>query len=282
MYLNNCTTAPQPTRGTIEPTMRSLKKNMKLITWNVNGLRAVIKKDFNKFLETQKPDVLCLQEIKMGAEAIKKENLDFTDYEVFYHPADRPGYSGTAILVRKSIKFIKFVKLSDLGIIDNEGRTQILELDKFFLVNTYFPNANHELSRLGFKLDFNNILFSALKKLEKKKPVVICGDFNVAHNEIDLARPKENIGSPGFTYEERDAMTGFLRSGFADVFRELYPESREYTWWSYRSSARPKNIGWRIDYFCVSKKFMPKVVDTTILYKIMGSDHCPVSLDVVD
>jgi len=254
---------------------------MKLITWNVNGLRAVVKKDFYKFLEMKKPDVLCVQEIKMGAAAIEKENLAFPDYEVFYHPADRPGYSGTAMLVKNSVKFVKYVKLEELGIEDHEGRTQILELKDFYLVNTYFPNANHELSRLQFKLDFNNILFSALKKMEMKKPVVICGDFNVAHEEIDLARPKENVGNPGFTHEERVAMTDFLQSGFVDVFRELYPDEKEYTWWSYRAGARPKNIGWRIDYFCVSKSFMKKVIDTTILYKTMGSDHCPVLLETV-
>jgi len=253
---------------------------MKIITWNVNGLRAVMKKDFEKFLAMKKPDALCLQEIKMGAVAIEKENFQFPGYEVFWHPAERPGYSGTAILVRDTIKTIKYLRLGDFGIIDNEGRTQILEFDEFFLVNTYFPNANHELSRLQFKLDFNNSLFAVLKKLEEKKPVVICGDFNVAHEEIDLARPKENVGNPGFTYEEREAMTGFLQSGFADVFRELYPTEKEYTWWSYRAGARPKNIGWRIDYFCVSEKLMPKVIDTTILYKTMGSDHCPVLLEI--
>lgn len=264
---------------------------MKIITWNVNGLRAVVKKDFNKFLDMKKPDILCVQEIKMGAAAIEKENLAFPSYEVFYHPAERPGYSGTAMFVNtdwlKSLPLlsqerggVRYVPLEELGIEDHEGRTQILELKDFYLVNTYFPNANHELSRLQFKLDFNNILFSALKKLEMEKPVVICGDFNVAHEEIDLARPKENVGNPGFTYEEREAMTGFLESGFVDVFRELYPTEKEYTWWSYRAGARPKNIGWRIDYFCVSKKLMKKVIDTTILYKTMGSDHCPVLLEI--
>lgn len=260
--------------------LSNLAINMKLITWNVNGLRAVVKKDFYKFLESEKPDVLCLQEIKMGWAAIEKEALVFPDYEVFWHPADRPGYSGTALLVNNSVTFVKYVDLKELGIEDFEGRTQILEMDDFFLVNTYFPNANHELSRLDFKIKFNDVLFSALKELEKTKPVVICGDFNVAHQEIDLARPKENIGSPGFTYEERDSMTRFLRSGFADVFRELYPDKIEYTWWSYRSGARPKNIGWRIDYFCVSESFMKRVVDTTIMYKTMGSDHCPVLLEI--
>ncbi|MBU4217265.1 exodeoxyribonuclease III [Candidatus Parcubacteria bacterium] len=253
---------------------------MKLITWNVNGLRAIVKKEFYQFLAMKKPDALCLQEIKMGAAAIEKENFQFPGYEVFWHPAERPGYSGTATLVRDTLEVVKCFRLSDFGIIDTEGRTQILEFEKFFLVNTYFPNANHELSRLQFKLDFNHDLFAVLKKLEEKKPVVICGDFNVAHEEIDLVRAKENIGSPGFTYEEREAMTGFLDSGFVDVFRELYPDEKEYTWWSYRAGARQKNIGWRIDYFCVSKKFMKKVIDTTILYKTMGSDHCPVLLEV--
>lgn len=272
---------------------------MKIITWNVNGLRAVIKKDFNKFLEMKKPDILCLQEIKMGAEAIEKEALVFPDYEVFYHPAERPGYSGTAIFINtnwlKSLPLLskslsstrlgkelgaRYVPLIELGIDDKEGRVQVLELANFFLVNTYFPNANSELSRLDFKLDFNKNLFATLKKLEKSKPVIICGDFNVAHEEIDLARPKANIGNAGFTYEEREAMSGFLQSGFVDVFRSLYPENQEYTWWSYRAGARPKNIGWRIDYFCVSDVLLKKVRDITILYKILGSDHCPVLLEV--
>ena len=179
---------------------------------------------------------------------------------------------------------------------DPEGRIQHLELENFHLINTYFPNANAELSRLPFKLDFNKKLFAALKELEKTpsaststdsvrssgqaKPVVICGDFNVAHEEIDLARPRENIGSAGFTYEERDALTTFLQSGFVDVFRAKYPEAREYTWWSYRSGARPKNIGWRIDYFCVSDSFLKNVKKIEILGKIMGSDHCPVLLEL--
>ena len=163
---------------------------------------------------------------------------------------------------------------------DKEGRTQTLEFDKFYLVNTYFPNANHELSRLKFKIDFNSALLKYLKKLEKLKPVIITGDFNVAHEEIDLARPKDNVGNPGFTDEERQWMTKFLENGFIDTFRHQHPENQEYTWWSYRFNARVKNIGWRIDYFCASAKFIKNIKNAHILNKVMGSDHCPIVIEL--
>jgi len=256
---------------------------MKIISWNVNGLRAIVQKNFLAFLQTESPDILCLQEVKMGIAAIEKEKMEFPGYQIIWNPAERPGYSGTALLIKNGVAFNsplgRGVGAGEL-IDDPEGRIQHVELEKFHLINTYFPNANHELSRLFFKLDFNRKLFAALKQLEKTKPVVICGDFNVAHEAIDLARPKENVGSPGFTPEEREAMSSFLVTGFADVFREFYPEAREYTWWSYRAGARRKNIGWRIDYFCVSQDLLKKVKKIEILGNIMGSDHCPVSLEL--
>jgi len=258
---------------------------MKIISWNVNGIRAAIKKDFIRFLEKEKPDILCLQEIKIDDVARAKESFDFKNYEEYWYPAQKKGYSGTAILVKSGPPAGGFKVKSyrnGMGIkkFDREGRVQILELEKFYLINAYYPNSNHELSRLGYKLEFNKEILKYSKKLERKKPVVICGDFNVAHEEIDLARPKENIGNPGFTYEERRAMTEFLRAGFIDSYRYLNGQKIQYTWWSYRAGARPRNIGWRIDYFCASEKIKKQIKKAFILDKIIGSDHCPVGIEV--
>jgi exodeoxyribonuclease III len=247
---------------------------MKLLSWNVNGIRAVVKKGFSDFLKKESPDVLCLQEIKIDKEAINKKEFDFPGYQEFYNPAERKGYSGTAILVKNNLD----IKIENKLVWDDEGRIQVADLGKFFLANVYFPNANHELSRLGFKLNFNDKLLRYIKSLEKSKPVIICGDYNVAHNEIDLARPKDNVGNPGFTDEERAWMTKFLHSGFKDTFREKFPQEVKYSWWSYRMRAREKNIGWRIDYFCVSDKMMKDIKEAFILDKIHGSDHCPVGI----
>jgi exodeoxyribonuclease III len=249
---------------------------MKLVSWNVNGIRSVVKKGFLDFLKKEDPDVLCLQETKIADLAREKEKFDFPGYEEFWNPAERSGYSGTAIFARNGLKA---VLLSPLDW-DNEGRVQILELEKFYLVNVYFPNANHELSRLKFKIDFNDKLLAYLKKIEKKKPIVICGDFNVAHKEIDLARPKQNEGNPGFTPEERAWMTKFLKAGFVDVYRQIYPDKIEYTWWSYRTFARDRNIGWRIDYFCASASLANSIKKAYILTDVYGSDHCPVGIEV--
>lgn len=249
---------------------------MKLYSWNVNGIRAIIKKGFIDFLERQRPDVLSLQEIKIGEEARAKEQFDFLDYDEYWNSAKRPGYSGTMTLVKKGIK-VNYFKVYKW---DDEGRVQVLEFDNFFLVNVYFPNANPELSRLNFKMKFNDKLLRNIKKLEQAKPVVICGDYNVAHQEIDLARPKQNVGSPGFTNEERAWMTKFLKKGFVDIFREQNKNKIQYTWWSYRANARANNVGWRIDYFSCSEKFFSKVKKSYILDKEMGSDHCPIGIDL--
>lgn len=257
---------------------------MKILSWNVNGIRAVLKKGFLDFLKNEKPDILCLQEIKIAEIARAKEDFDFSGYREYWNSAQRPGYSGTAVLVKKDPTIaLPFARGGDNGFgikkFDNEGRVQTLEFENFYLVNGYFPNANHELSRLDFKIKFNEELLKHVKKLEKFKPVIIGGDFNVAHQEIDLARPKDNIGNPGFTYEERDWMTNFLKSGFTDTFRYFHPRKQEYSWWSYRFSARAKNIGWRIDYFCASKKLIKKIKRAFILNKVYGSDHCPVGIE---
>jgi exodeoxyribonuclease-3 len=258
-------------------------KAMKIISWNINGLRAVIKKDFHGFLKKEKPDVLCLQEIKIDAEAIKKELFDFEGYDEYYNPAERKGYSGTAVLVKTSPPTSS--PNQERGLLpkfkwDDEGRVQVLDMDKFYLINIYFPNSNHELSRLDFKIKFNNKLLKEFKKLEKKKPLVICGDYNVAHNEIDLARPKENVGNPGFHPREREWMDKFLQAGFVDTFRTLHPEEIKYSWWSYRAGARRRNVGWRIDYFCVSKSIKNNIKKAFIMNEVMGSDHCPVGVEI--
>lgn len=253
---------------------------MKIISWNINGLRAVVKKGFVDFLDTEKPDIIGLQEIKISDDKKVSEKFDFSNYEEFWNCAKRPGYSGTLILYKTGLKVLS--QKNGIGIekFDSEGRVQTIELADFYFVNTYFPNSNNELSRLPYKLDFNQELQKYLKKLEKKKPVILTGDLNVAHQEIDLTRPKENVGSPGFTLEERNWMSEFLGKGFIDTFRYFYPKKIKYSWWSYRAGARERNVGWRIDYFCVSKKFIKKISDSDILDKVLGSDHAPVILKI--
>lgn len=249
---------------------------MTILSWNINGIRAAIKKGFIDFLKKESPDIICLQEIKISDDKRAEENFDFPNYQEFFNSAKRPGYSGTAILVKDGLK----VKILDDLKWDDEGRIQILDIGQYYLANIYFPNANHELSRLDFKIKFNDKLLEYLKKLEKKKPLIVTGDFNVAHNEIDLARPKQNVGSPGFTPEERKWMDKFLSRGFKDTFRELHPDKVQYSWWSYRANARANNVGWRIDYFCVSEKILKRINKAYILDKIMGSDHAPVAIDI--
>lgn len=254
---------------------------MKLVSWNVNGVRAVIKKDFHKFLESYKPDVLCLQEIKISEASRFDAELDFPGYIEYWNSAKRPGYSGTAILVREdSLKPLNVKNGFGQDRFDDEGRTQIAEFSNFFLVNCYFPNANSELTRLAYKIEFNQDLQKHLKTLEQKKPVIICGDFNVAHKDIDLARPKENRGTAGFTLEECDWMDKFIGDGFVDTFREINNNKIQYSWWSYRAGARQRNVGWRIDYFCASKKLQKRIKNAYILDSVTGSDHCPVVLEI--
>jgi len=256
---------------------------MKLISWNVNGIRAVAKKGLSGFLKTQSPDIVCLQEIKISEITRLQTEFDFAHYTEYWNSAVRPGYSGTAILVKEGFSGVIGIK-NGFGIkkFDIEGRVQTLELKKFYLVNVYFPNANHELTRLAYKTEFNEALLKYLKKLEKKKPVAITGDYNVAHEEIDLARPKENEGNPGFTIEERRWFTKFIKTGFIDTFRLINGKKIQYSWWSFRADARARNIGWRIDYFCVSDKLKKQVKKAYILDKITGSDHAPVGLELED
>ncbi|MCU0363104.1 MAG: exodeoxyribonuclease III [Bacteroidales bacterium] len=251
---------------------------MKIVSWNVNGIRAIAKKSFFADVEELGADVLCLQEIKANKEQAAEALKPLEGYHIYSYPAERPGYSGTAILTR----------IAPLGIStgignavhDTEGRVLCADFDKFFLVNVYVPNSGAELLRLGYRQEWDNAFFSYLKELEKTKPVVVCGDLNVAHKSVDLARPKENYNkAAGYMQEEIDGMDKLTSGGFADTFRRLYPDARDrYSWWSYRAGARTKNIGWRIDYFLVSESFLPAIKDAFIREDITGSDHCPVGI----
>jgi exodeoxyribonuclease-3 len=253
---------------------------MKLISWNINGIRAVFKKNFKQFLKDSQADIILLQEIKISEEKILSESFDFLDYQSFWFPAQRPGYSGTLTLYKKDLNILELKNGLGLKKFDEEGRVQTIELKDFFLVNTYFPNSNDTLSRLSYKLEFNDEILKYLKKLEKKKPIILTGDFNVAHQAIDLARPKENEGNSGYTLEERAWMTKFLNNNFIDTFRFFNPQTIKYSWWSFRARARERNVGWRIDYFCLSKKLIKKVTRADILDQVLGSDHAPIVLEI--
>jgi len=253
-----------------------------LMSWNVNGIRAAVNKGFVDFLKGKKPDILGLQEIKISNAAREKVEFDFAGYTEFWNPAERPGYSGTAVLTIEAPMAVSegFIVPGTKHTLapEREGRLQTLEFEKFYFLNCYFPNANHELSRLEYKEKFNEVFLKYVTHLELKKPVVTCGDFNVAHQEIDLARPKENVGNPGFTDEERRWADTFMAHGLVDSFRHFHQKTAQYSWWSYRALARERGVGWRIDYFLVSKKLLPHVKDAFILDQIWGSDHCPVGI----
>lgn len=246
---------------------------MKLISWNVNGIRAAIKKGLLEFIERAAPDVLCLQETKA-----RPEQVDFllTDYHQYWNAAERPGYAGTAIFTKTKPLGVK----NDMGIAehDREGRVIAAEFQDFFLVTVYTPNAKRDLSRLDYRVQWDADFLKYLKKMEKKKPVVFCGDLNVAHQEIDLTHPKANVGNHGFTPQERAGFTRFVKAGFIDTFREFHQEGGHYTWWSQIANARQRNVGWRIDYFCISTALRPRLQEAFILPQVMGSDHCPVGI----
>ena len=297
---------------------------LKIFSWNVNGLRAVINKGaLQKFLEEYKPDILCLQEIKAKPEQV---DYKFPGYKVFWNPAKRAGYSGTAILVRNELLSSLFSadllaknvirwqaertalranlsvasgiyifglanqelyasKSDDNNSLERiafqEGRALTLDCEKFFLVNVYVPNAKPDLSRLKLReKEWDPEFLKYLKELEKEKPVVVCGDFNAAHEEIDIARPKTNHHSAGFTDEERQGITNYINAGLIDTFRSLNPDSVRYTWWSHWGKARENNVGWRIDYFFVSKSLKPSLKSAEIYESVMGSDHCPISIEL--
>ena len=253
---------------------------MKLISWNVNGLRAVITKGFQDFFNKIDADIFCLQETKMQEEQID-DNIKniFKNYYSYWNSAENKGYSGTAIFSKQKPISIKY----GIGIEehDKEGRVITLEFEKFYMVNCYTPNSKRELERLEYRMIWEDEFRNYLLMLNETKPVIMCGDLNVAHKEIDLKNPKTNRGNAGFTDEERNKMTELLNAGFVDTFRYLYPDKEEqYTWWSYMGRAREKNVGWRIDYFIVSKDIKDKIVDAKIYPEVMGSDHCPVGLEM--
>lgn len=250
--------------------------HMKLISWNVNGIRAALNKGLADFISNEDPDIFCLQETKARPEQVELP-LEFGAYKGFWNSADKPGYSGTAIFTKET----PLDCMLGLGIEhhDKEGRVITLEYDDFFLVNVYTVNAQDELRRLDYRLEWDAAFRQHLNQLALKKPVIFCGDLNVAHNEIDLARPDSNLKSPGFSDEERASFTKLLESGFIDSFRHLYPDQTEaYSWWSYRGGARERNVGWRIDYFGLSPALVGRLHDATILPHVTGSDHCPVAI----
>lgn len=250
---------------------------MKIISFNVNGIRAITKKTFIEDMKKVNPDVICLQETKATVEQTKEAVVALGEYQVYGNEADRKGYSGTAILTK--IEPISVEK--DMGIAehDKEGRVICAEFSDYFVITVYTPNSGSDLLRLSYRQTWDKDFMVYLKKLEKKKPVIVCGDFNVAHKEIDLARPKANYNkSAGFMQEEIDGMDAYTSNGFVDTFRFKHPDEVKYTWWSYRGGARAKNVGWRIDYFLVSDKIKNVVKEAIILNDIHGSDHCPVGL----
>lgn len=247
---------------------------MKLISWNVNGLRACMNKGFKDFMDNIDADIFCVQETKMQRE---QAAFVFDGYEEYWNSAEKKGYSGTAVFSKTKPLSVSY----GLGIEehDKEGRVITAEFQDFYLVNVYTPNAQRGLERLDYRMVWEDVFRSYVKKLDEKKPVIICGDLNVAHNEIDLKNFKTNVGNAGFTYEERGKMTELLASGFVDSFRYLYPDKTgAYSWWSYMFKAREKNAGWRIDYFIVSEKLAERIDDAVIYSEVMGSDHCPVGL----
>ena len=246
---------------------------MKFISWNVNGLRAVVGKDFENIFKALDADFFCLQETKMQAGQL---DLQFDGYESYWNYADKKGYSGTAIYTRHKPLNVTY----GIGIDqhDHEGRVITLEMPAFFLVTVYTPNSQEELRRLDYRMQWEDDFQAYLHNLDKRKPVIVCGDMNVAHQEIDLKNPKTNRRNAGFTDEERQKMTQLLDAGFTDTFRWKYPEEVTYSWWSYRFKARERNTGWRIDYFLVSNRLQAEVLDAKIHTDILGSDHCPVEL----
>jgi exodeoxyribonuclease-3 len=248
---------------------------MKFVTWNTNGLRAATKKGFLDFFAHVNADVFAIQETKMQEE---QKEFDFEDYYEYWNCADKKGYSGTLIYTRKAP--ISVVYGIDGEGYNDEGRIITLEFEKFYFVDVYVPNSKPELARLVYRMEYEDNMRNYLSRLDKIKPVVLCGDLNVAHKEIDLKNPKSNLRNPGFSIEERTRFQMLLDAGFKDTYRTLYPDTVKYTWWSYRFKARDRNIGWRIDYFVVSERIMDLVKEVKLRNDILGSDHCPVEIDI--
>ena len=264
-----------PPHSTFNIQHSTLLQKMKFISWNVNGLRACVGKDFENQFKELDADFFCLQETKMQEGQL---NLQFEGYESYWNYAEKKGYSGTAIYTKHKPLNVSY----GMGVEehDHEGRIITLEYDQFYLVTCYTPNSQTELKRLDYRMTWEDDFRKFLKSLDAKKPVVICGDLNVAHEEIDIKNPKTNRRNAGFTDEEREKMTVLLNDGFTDSFRYLHPDEVTYSWWSYRFKAREKNAGWRIDYFLVSDRIKEQITEAKIHTEIMGSDHCPVEVDL--
>jgi len=253
---------------------------MRIISFNVNGIRAIMNKDFDKSMEAMAPDIICFQETKAQEDQVAEALKDFTNaFELYAYSAEKKGYSSTAILTKtKPLSVQKGIGIEEH---DNEGRVLTLEFEDFYLTTVYVPNSGSELLRLGYRQTWDAAFLAFLKNLEKTKPVLVCGDFNVAHKPIDLARPKENYNkAAGYMQEEIDGMDAFTSNGLLDTFRALNGDEVKYSWWSYRAGAREKNVGWRIDYFLASESFMPRIKKAMILNEIYGSDHCPVGVEI--
>lgn len=247
---------------------------MKFVSWNVNGLRAIVSKGFEQIFDSFDADFFCLQEIKLQEGQI---DLAFDGYDSFYNYAERKGYSGTAVFTRH--KPITVARGIGVERHDTEGRVLTLEYDGFYLVNVYVPNSQRELTRLDYRMDWEEEFLRYVSALDAVKPVIICGDMNCAHEEIDLANPKTNHNNAGFTDQERQCMTRLLEAGFVDTYRFLHPDQKgAYSWWSFRGGARAKNVGWRIDYFIISRRLAERLADATIHPDVMGADHCPVGI----
>lgn len=257
--------------------------NLKLASWNVNGIRAVAQKGLTSWLHSGEFDILAVQEIKAFEDQFPAELLESDLYDVYVHSAERPGYSGVALFVKKSLHIENYFLLNQSEY-DDEGRVQIAEFEKFILFNCYLPNGARDHSRVPYKLACSQATLELAKEIEKERqrPVIFCGDFNTAHRSIDLKNPKTNTKTTGFLPIEREWMDQFLSEGFVDIFREHHKDQVDhYTWWSYRNNCRARNIGWRIDYFMVSESFKNNILNSRILYDIYGSDHCPISIEVL-
>jgi len=254
---------------------------MKLISFNVNGIRASVKKGLIDIIHEMNPDIMGFQETKATPDQVKEALAELKGYHIIPDGAARLGYSGTAIISKSAPMSVEMGISNET--FDNEGRTISAEYPNFYVVNSYQPNSGQGLIRLDYRVEWDVAMKKHLSKLAKKKPVIFCGDLNVAHEPIDIARPKENYNkTSGYTQKEINGMTNLLASGLKDTFRELYPDTVKYSWWSVRLGARPKNIGWRIDYFLVSPSLLPKVKESFILNDVMGSDHCPVGIELAE
>jgi len=249
---------------------------VKLISWNVNGLRAALRKNFLEYLDAEKPQILCLQETKAGPDDV--EQLWPATYTTYWNTAQKKGYSGTALFTKtRPLKVTNGIGIAEH---DKEGRVLTAEYPGFILVNVYVPNSKRELSRLPYRQQWDRDFLRYLKKLERKKPVIFCGDFNVAHTELDLTNPKANVKNHGFTPEERAGFTAFVKAGFLDTFREFETDGGHYTWWSSMPGVRARNVGWRIDYFLISASLRPRLKRAFIQADVQGSDHCPVGIEI--